>query len=162
MVTAEGRQTPASETRVLDGSVYLRSAAVLSRAERHAGKRWLRVPLRGPRLFSSPTSLIEESRGAENLGTEVIHGRALVHYRLRQYSGGTASGPASEIWVDSHDRVRRAKCTTLANGVTVTQLIDFFDFGATIPLITAPPTSKVITRATGTRKSWPGLRHVTN
>ena len=68
----------------------------------------------------------------QRLGTATIRGVATTHYRILD------SPTWSDLWVDGANQLRRISYH--ANNTQPSRTIDFFDYGAQLPPITAPAT----------------------
>jgi hypothetical protein len=82
----------------------------------------------------SPTSVIsslaEQGGTLQRLGNDRLRGVETTHYRLVK-----AGVMPTEVWVDSNDRLRRIQQTHDGE----IDVLDYFDYGAAVPPITAPP-----------------------
>lgn len=142
-----------------DEIVVLRDTAYVELSEEYAalrsetqGKRWLRVDTKDDDPFSRPDEMFLELRewasaDPVEVGREGVRGVATTRYRfdvLKLPEGHEGSAVAS-IWIDDDGLPRRVEIDFTTEDDGAFQMTsEYFDYGADIGRITAPPASDVV------------------
>ncbi|SRR5260221_7036738 len=94
-----------------------------------------------------PSGALSSLRPPETLqrvGVETVGGVATTRYRVLNGPKPTEDTPSpAELWVDRQDQVRRVtEAFDNGDGTTYQVIVEFYDFGASLTPITAPPSAQ--------------------
>ena len=154
-------------TSVLAGGIlYTRQGDLAGSSDSVRGRHWFKrtvtnddekglfgVATVAGRSAALPKDLLGPSPSLRRVGREPVAGTVTTHYRVLVAAGAGHPAVLLELWIDARERVRRLRETVTGS---VTETIEYSDFGVRVPN-DVPPPGDVLDRDQFGRRTTPTI-----